>query len=458
MDPKHNPPKRPSAPHPRAKTPGFAVFCLSLLAAIGCDPENRGIEGIGPLGESGYAIVASDGTATSVALLEPDGAMRKARFIDSGSASTGLVTALSGDVSLPTAGGQPGVLTVIDRFRTDVITRVNPESGEVLGQVKTHRVANENATAYSSNPHDYVYVGPDEAWVTRFGPNPNVPVDDPDRGSDLQRIDPTNFELGERISFAALNTEGTVTDTSTGATQTVTVFARPSRMVRLGDKLVVGLARLSQSFDAIGPGMVALVDLPSRRVEGFALPQADNCGTVAPLPSRENGDDRRVLVSCVGFFRGNPRETAGLFVLRLTEQGLEVETSWLAKDHPDAALAVQNVTPISRTELVAVAYGQSAVMNDAGQVVTPATNDIAYRVNLETGAQTQLFEADGQFRIGSGAYNAALSVLMVPDASVDADGRPVGGLRRFTLEAGSATALTTIDIDPALPPRLVCPL
>src|SRR4029078_9182961 len=93
-----------------------------------------------------------------------------------------------------------------------------------------------------------------------------------------------------------------------GKTRRVPALARPSKLVRLGDFVVVGLSRLSAGFDAIGPGMVAFVDLGKRSVRGVAIEGLSNCSQVVPVPD----DATRVAVACAGFLHADPRPGSGL--------------------------------------------------------------------------------------------------------------------------------------------------
>ena len=391
-----------------------------------------------------FAVTANDYETTSVSLLAADGSILCQDFINSGSAPTGLSTALSGDVVLPTPGRTPSsVLTLIDRYTTDVITRVDTVSGEVLGQVKTKDSSSPEKAAFGANPQDVYYLG-DRAWVSRHTPNETVDDDDADRGLDLIEIDPQAFErTGERISFWDLNRDAQRSNDE-GMTQTVTAYARPASIVPIGDgedTVVVGIASLSDMFDAAGPGLVALVDLADGEVSELELPDLQNCGNVAPVP----GDDDRVVVGCLGFYRGVQRDTAGLAVLHYDGDALAIEHTWHAKDHPDAAMAVANLISLGGTEVIAVL-----------QAGAEAEQDSAYLVDIESGAQTEVFQATGRYVVGSGAYNAEMGLLLMPDASTDGDGVPTAGLRRFERdEDGNFSELDVKPVHPVLPPRVV---
>lgn len=437
----------------------YALVVLAALAACQ-EPEPDPIEAVDGFEEQdpaskeprAYGVVASDYAVTSIGLLKPNGKMLSGDFVHSGSAPVGLVAALSGDVRLPTRSGDPDILTIIDRHRSDVITRIDPDSGEVLGQVKTH---GDGDAAYSSNPQDYVQTDTDTAWVSRFAPNLEEDEDHEDGGNDLLQLDIKSFERSGRISFWHLNGKAERTDAETGDTETVTTYARPSAVVRLGDYLVVGLANLSASFDAIGPGMVALVNPETEEVTELELPELQNCDGVRPVP----GSDDRVVVACAGFHRGDPRASAGLVLLELDDDELSIVHSWHGADHPDLPLAVASPVPLGGTEVVAVAVGEGAVLDEEGNVETPETYDAAYVVDLSSEDQTHLFEAEGRYKIGSGAYNPERKILLLPDASVDDEGHPTAGVRRFERDDdGDFEALDVVSTHDLLPPIQVRPL
>jgi hypothetical protein len=442
---------------------------LALLvfgaALLGCSPDkNETTNGLGEddagdnadggVAESprGYAVVSGDYSVVSIGVLHPDGELREREIIHSGSAPAGLVTALSGDVDVADNTTDPGVLTLIDRFRTDVITRFDLASGEVLGQVKTHTPNSESLDdAYSSNPQAYLFLDNTTAWVTRYEPNPGRSVSDADRGSDLLRLDPTDFErTGDRIDFSAWNSEGERENPDTGATEKVMVYARPAGMVRVGDYVAVGIDRMSVGFDAALSGMVALVDLEAQEVvQMLELDGLQNCGDVNAVP-----DDRtRVAVGCTGFYRGVQRDGSGLVMLALENDELSIEHIWRAKDYPDDALSIYGACPISATEIAATSAG-GVEQDDEGEALQP--NDKLFVVDLETGQQQIILEAGTSYVIGGAAYDASMNLLLVPDATTDGGGKPSAGIRRYERSAdGSFKELSITKLDDILPPRRI---
>jgi hypothetical protein len=435
------------------------IRILSLTGALlagqsACSPDEMqgsrglGIDDGGDAGRDdggvssprGYAVVSGDYSVVSIGVLHPDGKLREREIIHSGSASTGLVTALSGDVKIASNERDPGVLTLIDRFRTDVLTRLDLATGEVLGQVKTQTPNAESADdAYSSNPQDYLFIDRDEAWVSRYEPNPDVDADHPDRGADLIQIDPSDFErTGERIDFSEWNVE----------TEAATVYARPGAIVPIGDLVAVGIDAMALGFDAAGPGMVALVDLEAQRVvHMLEIEGLQNCGDVNPIPNERE----RVAVGCTGFYRGVQRDGSGLVILKLEDDALEIEHVWRAKEHPDAALTIYGLCALSATELVATAAG-GVERDDDGKPLEP--NDKLFVIDLESGEQEELLEAGMSYVIGAPAFDAETGLLLVPDATTDGEQRPSAGVRRYKRrDDGSFEELSITRIDEVLPPR-----
>ena len=437
--------------------------CGALLALCACDdppaPKERpsfedagtgadasadgGVERVGPQ----YAAVSSDYSSTAISLLGADGELLADDYINSGSVEPGLVTFLSGDVELPTRSNDPGVLVVIDRLKTDVITRIRLSDGKILGQVKTHTPTEQSSeTAFSSNPHDYVRIDDETAWVTRNQPNldPNAP--EIERGNDLLRIDPSKMErTDERIDLSQFNTKITRVNFDTKKEEEVDIYAKPSRMMRVGDTLVVGLMRNTFDFSANASGMVALVDLKTRKVTGLDLPDMLGCTKVAPIP----GDDERVLVTCGGDYL-DVRGTAGFAIVQVKGGKATIEESWSAKDHADAPALSGTSVALGGT-LIAAGYSGYA----------PGDDSVFGVLDLASGDFNQLFSIPGgEGTPGTPLYDAEEQLLIVPDASQDGDMRPTSGLRLYTRDGDDFEESTLLKVaeDTAMPVRHVYPL
>ena len=384
-----------------------------------------------------FAVVSSDYSETSIAVLGDGLEVIDESWINSGTVFAGLVATLSGDVVLPTRQAGDGSFAIVDRFRTDVVSRFFVPSGELNGQVRTHgELAN-----YSSNPHDLIFVHEASSWATRYAPNLDPDAAPENEGTDLVEVDPIAMTLtGQRIALSSLNTRGVVVGTEPPVE--VDVYARPSRGVLVGATLVVGLDRQSGRFDAAGPGMVAVVDLDDGSVEGLLLgDELASCGHVVPVPDAPS----RVVVACTGFARPfgektQTRASAGIVLLEVDADGASVALVWRAATDPASAIAVNGLVALGGSRIAAVDFGDSAA----------GTADVLYSVDLETGKQRKLHESGAAFEIGSSAYDPGDGRLYVPDA-----GR--NEVLELVLEEDGATEVGSIRIAPSIgfPPRAV---
>jgi hypothetical protein len=411
---------------------GVAMGCVALAwASIGCDGANGNAHcgmGIDALPDApAYAAVLSDYTSTAIALLEGDGEPIHRCWIHSGTTVPGLVATLSGDASLPTRQAGDGSLTVIDRFNTDVITRLRMPSGELVGQVRTH--GELGATGFSSNPQDVLFLEERRAWVTRFNVNLDDSAEPENLGNDLLEIDPADMvRTGARVDLSSLN----VLAYGPRGEGPVMTYARPGRVVRAGDMAVVGLARISLAFDVAGPGAVGIVRVGDGAVSSVHFDELRNCGQVRFVP----GEPNRVLVSCLGFARpyddeAMRRATSGMMLLEAEGDAVVEVARWTAADDATSAIAVQSPISLGGTRALAVEFGR---LREQG--------DRLYVVDLATGQQTLVHESAGAFAIGRAAYHPESGWLLVPDAE--------DGMHRYRWDGEAFTRVDRIDLDPGL--------
>jgi hypothetical protein len=416
-----------------------------LLAAVGCGddvPPGAGAAPGSPALDSlsvtpRYAVVSSDFSSSSVAVLDADFVAIDETWLNSGTTYPGLVATLSGDVALPNRQAGDGTVAVIDRFMTDVITRFYVPSGNLNGQVRTHGEIVDSG--FSSNPQDFVMVRSDSAWVPRYESNLNPTAAPENQGNDLYEVNPVDMTAtGTRIDLSSLDTTANV-GTGDGAV-VVDVFARPSRGVLVGSTIVVGLDRISANFDAAGPGMVAVVDLGDESVEGLELPGLESCGRLVPVP----GSPSKVAIACVGFaqpFGDEPqvRASSGIAMLDVGETEVTIDEIWRVADHRDSAIAVNAVIAIDSRRVLGVASGDFAT-----------TSDRLLLIDLVTGAQELVHESSDSFVIGESAYDPDSEMLYVPDAAENA-------VVEFALDDGGFIEVGSSTIAPSLglPPTKV---
>jgi hypothetical protein len=424
----------------------FTLLTFLLLAAVGCGESTSmggsggvpGTPALDPLSATpGYAVLSSDFSSSSIAMLDADFVPIDESWLNSGTTYPGLVATLSGDVVLPTRQAGDGTVAVIDRFFTDVVTRFFAPSGNLNGQLRTQ--GDTGDSGFSSNPQDFIFVDPDSAWVPRYESNLDPAAIPENQGNDLFEVNPSDMSAtGARIDLSSFDTTATV-GTGDEAVD-VDVFARPSRGVLVGSRIVVGLDRISANFDAAGLGMVAVVDLEDESVEGLELPGLKSCGRTVPVP----GEPSKLVVACVGFaqpFGDEPqvRASSGISLLDVGEDGVTIEELWPVADDPESAIAINFAVAIDAQRVVAVASGNFAT-----------TSDRLYLVDLATGAQELVHQSSDSFVIGESAYDPDSEMLYVPDAAENA-------VLEFAVEEGSFVEVGAVVIAPGigLPPTKV---
>lgn len=382
-----------------------------------------------------YAVISTDFSSSSIAMLDEDFAVIDESWLNSGTTYPGLVATLSGDVVLPNRQAADGTFAVIDRFFSDVVTRFYVPSGDLNGQVRTQGEAGDSG--FSSNPQDFIVVDADSAWVPRYETNLNSAAPPENQGNDLFEINPADMSAtGARIDLRPLDT--TATAMTPGGPVEVDVFARPSRGVLVGSTLVVGLDRISASFDAAGPGMVAVVDLEDESVLGLEITGLKSCGNAVPVP----GSPSKIVVACVGFaqpFGDEPqvRASSGIALLDVGATGVEVESVWRVADHPTLPISVNSVIAVDEQRVLGVATG-----NFIDSV------DSLYLIDLNSGEQELVHESNSSFVIGVPAYDPESEMLYVPDAVENAVIEFAANSSGF-VEVGSTEIAPGLGLPPA---------
>lgn len=381
------------------------------LAACAAD-DGCGDDLARPIAPPTYAVVSSDYTSTAVGLLDTDGTLLTATWVDSGTARPGIVAALSGDVVLPSAPFGPCNVVLVDRYGTDVVSWLDPCSDRAVhGQVDV-------GASFDSNPHDVLRVG-GEAWVTRYRANPAAAPGALDGGDDVAIV--ADGRVARRVDLGALAANAEVQ-------------ARPDRMVRLGpsgaDVVVVGLARYSADFMRAAPGAIALIDPRTLEARLHPIEGLVACGEVDLV-----GD--AVVVTCQGPPFGDEdaqRAGAGVVAYRLEAGELVEVAAFRAAEHPDAPVPAGPTIPLGVDAWVAVAWGD---------VLTGRPDRL---VRLEGGDARVLHEA-APFTLGDGVYDPTHDLLLVPDA----DARVIRRLRADGTERAPVDATGCHG----LPPREV---
>jgi hypothetical protein len=428
------------------------IGAIALLALCACDESaSKSIEPVSA--DVRFAVISTDYVgATSIALLDKNGDVIDDKWIGSYSADTELRAPLSQDVVMPTISSSRDTLTTVERG-IGVISRFDIKKGSVIGQLRTEKSSKGGESSYNSNPYDVFTVNETSAWVTRWQPNFNTDPSDSEAGNDLIEIDPTKMVRKERrVDLSEFNTTAMMpvydTDGNEIDEKETVVYARPSNLVGAGDFLVIGLSRLTENFDP-GPSMIAVMNpVDGKITDSLEIDGLKNCGEVKPVVDSDN----RVLVACAGDWKDVSKD-GGIAMVEVDARGkVTLVENWRIADHKDAAPTQSNVISLGATIVAAVAPGKRDA--SSGEIATP---DEMVLIDLSTGKQKRLFQSEGVFSIGVGAYNPKTSVLLVPDTGAD-ESPDFYGLRRFIVKGEMACdedGVVDIAEDLMLPARYV---
>jgi hypothetical protein len=164
-------------------------------------------------------------------------------------------------------------VVLLDRFGTNVVSWLDPVSGDVLAQLPV-------GTGFESNPQDYLEVSDELALVTRWGQNGDPGRQPYDTGGDLLLVDLVEREIAGHLVMPA--PDG--------------LPARPGPIARVGDELVVTLDRIALDFANTAEAMLVGVDrLGTRVLWQEKLSGRKGCGRATLSPDRS-----KLVVACSG--------------------------------------------------------------------------------------------------------------------------------------------------------------
>jgi hypothetical protein len=405
----------------------FGIIGLCTLAAA-CNDSVNGDGLTGAASNSYFAVVSTNYMgATTISLLGKDGDVVKNEWVGSKTKNPDLRSPLADDVVMPTTSYSRRYLTTIERG-LGVVTRFDLTDGSVLGQLRTDDSPQDDMSAYHSNPQDVYYVSDTSAWVTRWAANPDANAAAKEKGTDLIEFDPRSMKrTARRIDLSSLDTmiEETQYDKSFNPIGKVMSLATasPSGLVPAGKSLVVGLVRITASYN-YAPGLIAIVDPVAGKLQStLELDGLTNCGEVRAVQDQS----AQVLVGCIGTF-GDGGANGGIVKIEVDEKGkAKVLRTFRVADHDGAQDTNGTMVSLGGDLVLAVVAGSIDPMT----MMVSAT-DVAYTLDLKTGKQKELFKSEGAFSIGVPALDADTGALLVPDAgSMD---NPLFGIHRFLID------------------------
>jgi hypothetical protein len=366
----------------------------------------------------GVSVVSSDYQSTNVSVVSPEGKVLSESIISSGSAPSGLTTPLSGDVIVPGARPMSGKLVTIDRTSA-VLTWVDVASGSVEKQQSV-------GTGFAANPHDYLEVSGEKAYVTRYETN-SAPGKEPfDDGGDVVVLNLSSSSITANIPLAKPD-DGEF-------------LPRPSRMLLSGHTVWVMLERLDAAFAPAGSSRIAGIDTATDSVSWtLDLQDAGNCGGMAQSPS-----SKVIVVSCSGGFDADAKGRALVLVDATVDPPKELRRFSTASVL-DAPLA-PSLAFATEKLLLGVAYGDT----------TATRNDWLYSVNVDSGEVTRVTDAGAAFALGDVLCSPGCSDLcFLADAELKPSGASTKGALRVYDASGKELPDKSFAVDPSigLPPR-----
>lgn len=257
-------------------------WVLAYGAAVSCNvaapPPSTGGASVADAGacDRGLVTVESDYRSSNIVVSSREGTTLSPSFVSSGATKPGLALALSGDVDVPYVRPHSGRLVILDRYGTNVVTWMDVESGAVLAQLPIGQ-------GFESNPHDYLEMDANHAWVSRYGSNVTPGRQPFDEGGDLLVLDTISPSIVGRIAMPEEN---------------ASLLPCPGGLNWLGGDVVVTLGRWSRDFAMAGDGrLVGVSPLTASVAWTVDVSGLDACGRLMVSP-----DGRRAAIACSGTY------------------------------------------------------------------------------------------------------------------------------------------------------------
>ena len=265
---------------------GAWIALVILALAAGCEGDTIALypNSVYPGGPGqGIVTVNSDYTDSTVSVVDRLSGTLGIPEIASSTGSAGLSSPLSGDVVPARAPNPFGAIILLDRSNAN-LTFVGPGTRQIEDQFS----ARTNVGDPNPNPSDALVVDGGRIYVSRqgrFNFGAATAFDD-ENSNDVVEMDPVTGALTEvpafdfNVSFGAAGT-GQV-DTANAD------YARPNRLLRIGNYVAAILLNLDGGFDGTGgTGLVAILD-PATDTLVDATPTT--AGTTDPVVIEDGAD------------------------------------------------------------------------------------------------------------------------------------------------------------------------
>ena len=395
----------------------LSISFSALIGAAACGDDGNNGGGPGPL--TGFAVVSSDFTSSSVSLLDTDGKVVKGDCFTSGTKAPGVTLALSGDVVLPSWTQSDNEVVTIDRTNS-VLTWLDPTTCAPLRQLDV-------STGFPANPHDVVSVSATKAYVLRYELNKTPGKKQFDAGDDLLIIDPSTPAITGRIDLSSYAVQVTGT----------TIQARADRARLIDGKLYVALSNLSGDFMTAGHGRILVIDVQTDKVtDMIEIPDLDNCSNLSYLD-----DKHTLIVACNGVFTAADQAAVSGIV------SIDISASPPAITHTQPAVPFANHPVFTYSGIAR--DGALGFTVTSGDGVT--FSDQLWTLDTAAGTVSPLTTTTDSFVYGTVLVDPDHEHVFLTDATATTP-----RLLVFTYANGAAPSLmTSVNVSPTagLPPR-----
>jgi hypothetical protein len=384
--------------------------------------------GVGSACTRGFVSIQTDYQSSSVAVLDARGNVLSPRLISSATRPPGLSAALSGDVVAPSSGALGRELVLIDRYPAAVLTWVNLETASVRAQLNV-------STGFASNPHDYLQISANKAYVTRFEPNLQTGRMPFDGGNDVLIVDPSLPAITGSIDLSsAITVPG--------------YLPRADRLLAVGRWLVVVLGASSADFTASTDAALVVIDTERDSVQSVSvLEGVHGCSSLALAPNNQE-----LAVSCAGTWGGSSvpdNRTSAVVRLQLDRERGELQILQIhrAPDFTEGAFSAA-LNYASDTQLLVGTFGQFALGSAPERDDTLLSLEFDADESFDANQSAVLLRSSGEpFTLGD--VRCSCGSCLVSDAGMNV-------VHRFVVDGGVLRAAEPIRVDPEnlqLPPR-----
>lgn len=342
----------------------------------------------GPCGH-GLAVVNTDYIRSELTVLGLDGQILSQSLLPSAQDPKSGGPLLSGDLIVPLSPSQGGEIVVIDRSYGK-INWIDPFQARVIHSAET-------GIEFKSNPHDYLKISAEKAYVSRYEPNTKPNQKPLDEGSDILIIDPADGQMLGRIDL-----------TPAMAGEDPAFFPRPDRMLRAGDRVYTLLQGYSLDFVESAESRVAVIDIHTDSIiDVFILKGLHGCGAMDISPQQSE-----IAIGCSGEFAGDSLPTldqSGLALLSLGSPMTEIKR-WMASEFGAGAIGLS---------LAYVADGRIvfSTLGFADYMTGNKVNDLAIELDMNTNKFDTLIQSE-PFSLGDVRCAAACSACFIADTAV----------------------------------------